>query len=1418
MEGICVLVCQESAVRQGVSPRDRAVLEALLVSRPGTIAPSEIAEAVWGEAPPTTWPKQVQAAIGHLRRALGDDAIVTVSGGYRFTGTGVEVDADAFEEALARARSYAEAGEHMRAVTTFERALALWSDTPYVDLADWPPAHDESERFTELRAAALDDLLESRLAAGDHRGVAEQAATLVRADPFRERRWHALALAQYRCERQADALATVRRGMRTLVEELGIDPGPSLTGLEAAILSHDAGLLAASPAPAPASECPYKGLTAYGPEDADLFFARDEDIARAVGLLARTRFLVLAGASGSGKSSLLGAGIQPVLESRGDLVTAVAPDASLPARVRSLDPRHVLVVDHLEAVFAPTFPPGTAREIFDAIDGHHAVGGRVIVVVRADALDPLAGDEALGPHALSGLHLVTPLGHQSLREAIEGPAERAHLTLEHGFADVALADAEGAAGALPLLSHALAETWVRREGSTLTIDAYTASGGLRGAVAASAELLYTNLTAGERRQCELILRRLCSLAGSGTVTTHSLDTRALGEGQTGEVLGKLVGARLITMRSGQAELAHESLVRAWPRLRGWLEADIEGQRVLDHLATSASTWDQLGRVASDLYRGTRLSVALDWARRTPDALTPTERQFLAASLEEETSAAKESAEADRRQAAAQSRARRLRVGAAAAAAVAIIALVSAATLSRVADARGAAAQLESLVADSAAQLQAAPDVGMLLAVEAYRRDPESQASFGSLLTAFATDPGYRGTTDLGVDGFASSTLLPDGSAIMTATAAGIQLRDPESTEIEDVIPTSVSWNAQIGADLAVSADGSTAALLGPTETSLGADQICDLDVGCLLLATYDLASGEELSVTPMPLTGQRMRTLALSPDGAYAATVDPFDGGLTIVETVSGTIVGSIDPEPTLTVDDTGSVYPGATAWLNDDMVAVTTLDGDILTVDAATARVLSTLPGPTSALPGTRRYSNIAAALGPEGQFVTAGDEGVMAYDLEAGAPIWTAPRRSGDQGMCQWFAIAPIHRWVLCGGVDGIIETYDLDSGAATGRDFAPQQGNVGTIALTPDESTLVTFAADRSTLTRWSLDGTGPVTRLVARGRFMTDGWSGDGSMILTALRDPAANTFYLFDGFAAWDVERDSVSGRIDNSLEGVGWFGPGSVLGYSPGEDALVVADVATGEAVETDSISLDAMQVFPSADRTRAYATFADGTVATYDTSTGRRIEPTLQVDGWPFYVSTSAGGAQVAVTAGYQGGVRTEVFDGVTGEALAPPGDGLAGAEESPDGRIVANTADSVRSVSRFGPNLELLGGTRVARASVTGLQVSSDATMFLVSANDGSAALFSMDTGERIGIPFDASSFGARQAWLSPDGARLAINVEQGVAIWDLDPSHLAEAACDVAGRNLTHAEWDAFLPDGGDWRATCGAYGDPDDASST
>lgn len=1374
-----------------LSPRDRAVLAALAVRRGQVSSPDAIADAVWGERPPSTWPKQVQACVGRLRKALGATAIETTSSGYALAVDADELDLHRFEELVARARALAASGEPDRAASTFTRALGLWRGRPYAELSDWPPAVSESNRLGELRLSVEEDLLDARLACGEHREVAAAAESLVNGEPLRERRWELLALAQYRCGRQGDALRTLQRARRTLVEQLGIDPSRRLAALESAILDQDRSLDVAVGLAPVSEECPYKGLAAYDVDDHDSFFGRDAQVAACLERLRSGSLLVVTGASGCGKSSLARAGLAAALSRPDHAAIVIVPGSDLLAALAVADSNAALIVDQFEELFAIGVPVDAVRAVCAAIAARVERGSAVLLAIRADHLTGLVADPDLGKLAERSLHFVTPLAGNELRAAIEEPARIAGLRVEHGLVDLLVRDTEGEPGSLPLLSHALVETWRRRDGRVLTVEGYQASGGIRGAVARSADRLYESLPAEQRSMLRSLMLRLVAPSLEGDPVRCRVAASSLrGDIDRERIVALLVRARLLTSEADTIELAHEALARAWPRLRSWLDEDSAGQRILRHLAATAEGWEALGRPDAELYRGARLDTAIEYRDAAQPDLTTVETEFLDAS---QRHAAAERDALIARVRLDSRRNRRLRVLLGATALLLAGSLVAGLLAFRsrseaheqrdAAKAAEAEARLEALVNRSLALRSSDRDVAALLAVEAARRWPDDARATSALLGTF-TAPAVRGFLGdryvpgahrlLGavVPGKSTGVIAPDGGRLVMVDLATGRLEERFAPPPDD---------SDAGRALRVSADGRSVVQL----TWSGA------------FTVYDVASGEVL-VGPLRPTFAAS-DVAINADGSLIAIGGGNEGEAAVYGVADGREVGTlpglpppVDPPVYLQgITDTAAVAFGP-----DGLLYVGSLAGPIRVVDPGGVELVATLLAP-------RYSSNEHVAVGNDGIVIAGGRRALVAVDADSGRIRWMQDLRGTHPDPCPWFAVDEPTERLYCGNHFGTIEQRDRTTGLRIGVDLDPQHGRVGAIDLVDGGNELVTFGDSAPVISRWRLDGSGLITRMIADGHIVADGYDFvDGSTLLVAVRPPGATAWEDFTDFALWDVATDREIDPLIDSGGGTGWLGRNSISANGWGW-----YDVPTRGFIAAEGEPPAGMERFlPSAGGERGYLLTNTGDVFTVDAVTHTRIEPTVHVAGLPWWVSATRDGARIVVTAlsNEDGHALTNVYDGSTGEQLAGPLDGPAVTSVSLNGVLVGASGGDITSydLTTLEPLVELPG----ARGEVNTLQFSDDGATLLATSLDQTASVYDVATGTRLGDPIPSSAPFVYGAFLRHDGGAVAVTDRTGVAIWDLDADHLREAACTVAGRNLTAGEWETYLADLGPYRPSC------------
>jgi len=423
--------------------------------------------------------------------------------------------------------------------------------------------------------------------------------------------------------------------------------------------------------PMDAGGAPYVGLAAFQPADAARFFGRDALVDELVGRVRESRFLGVFGPSGYGKSSVLRAGLVARLEpgpvvvltpgahpleecavriaaALGESAAALraefaADPENLHLRVRQAladqDADLVLVVDQFEEVFTLCADAAERTWLIDALvaaANAETSRTRVVLGVRADFYGHCARHPALVAALQDAQLLVGPLDEDAMRDVIVKPAEQAGLRVETALVARLMSLGAQQPGALPLLSHVLLETWRRRRGTTLTLGGYESAGGLRHALTRTAENVFAGLDPAGQAVAKQLFLRLCAL-GDGTDDAKRrvrLEELADLPGAT-ELLERLAAVRLVTLDRDNVELAHEALIRHWPRLRDWLTEDRDGLRTHRQLTDAALAWKSLHRDVGALYRGTRLARAQEWAdglhSGAEAVLSPLEREFLHAS-------------------------------------------------------------------------------------------------------------------------------------------------------------------------------------------------------------------------------------------------------------------------------------------------------------------------------------------------------------------------------------------------------------------------------------------------------------------------------------------------------------------------------------------------------------------------------------------------------------------------------------------------------------------------------------------------------------------------------------------------------------------------------------------------------------------
>ena len=654
----------------GLGPPKQRALLTLLVLHAGSVLPTDrIVEALWSGRPPRTAAHSVQVYVSDLRRGLGGgaaggdgDTIETRGAGYLLRAEPDQVDARRFERLVADGGRALRAGNPGDAVRDLAEGLSLWRGPALADVAGEEFAQEHIRELNGRRVDALEGLADARLATGDDEDVLPLLVDAIGVDPMRERLRGLLMVALYRAGRHPEALRSFQRFADLLADELGIDPSPELRHLQERILLHDPALSPRrreEPDPATVVRNPYKGLRPFAEDDAEDFFGRANLIERLLDeLRLGARLLTLVGPSGSGKSSVVAAGVLPRLRagavagSEAWQLVPLVPDEEAVAVLEDLReaqdvaPATLVVVDQLEELFVHLDSTLAARFLRELTALVTDPGGRVraLTTLRADFYDRPLEHRGFADAFLAGVVTVLPLSAADLEQAVVGPVSRVGSEIEPGLVAELVAEAVDRPGALPLLQYVLTEVFDRCRGSVLSSAAYHEIDGLRGALRRRAEGLFTSLDADRQEVAIQVFLRLVRV-GPGERDSRrrvpvseligtGLDTVALSD-----VLEQFARHRLLSLDRDAAtaeptvELAHEALLWEWHRYAGWVETHRAALADRDALLRAVEEWESSGRHPDYLLRGQRLARFTAWSAGARLRLSSREHAMLDASEE-----------------------------------------------------------------------------------------------------------------------------------------------------------------------------------------------------------------------------------------------------------------------------------------------------------------------------------------------------------------------------------------------------------------------------------------------------------------------------------------------------------------------------------------------------------------------------------------------------------------------------------------------------------------------------------------------------------------------------------------------------------------------------------------------------------------
>ncbi|WP_155352792.1 helix-turn-helix domain-containing protein [Acrocarpospora macrocephala] len=1139
----------------------------------------------------------------------------------------------------------------------------------------------------------------------------------------------------------------------------------------------------------PEPPCPYQGLMTFQPEHGDWFFGRDRLLERLRELADRQSVITVFGASGSGKSSLLRAGLMGALSGdprwRTMLTTPTAhpldalagqvaklsgldvhrlreelaeDPATLDIAVRGALPdegRALLVVDQFEEVFTLCADDGERRAFVAALLDL-ALGSErrttVVLGVRADFIGHL--DPRLVALMADAQLVVGPPVTGEIREIVLLPAARAGLTVDPDLLATVLADTEAEPGALPLLSHALQETWRNRTGERLTLAAYQATGGVKGAIAQSAERAYGELDAAHRQPARRIFLRLTAL-GDGTEDTRRPIARAeldgVGDPQAvAGVLARLADARLVVLGEESVEVAHEALIRAWPRLHRWLTDDRANLLTHRRLTDAAYRWQDLRRDSGALYRGAQLAVAVAWAADHPAELNQLEASFLQASRGLER--------------------RRTRLLARSVAVMAVL-LLAAVAAGGVALRQGGEAERQRNVADShQVSLRARdllgtdPDLAGLLALAAYGLSQDAETTGGLISAASAA----RRRIELNTGGASIFETAPDprGGLLATGGADGlVKLWDPAGRAVVRTFTEHVDpADPMLVRRVAYTGDGRVLASLGrrPGRPPTAG-----------LVVARDPDTGREVF---RRAADEVTDAMAISPDGTSLA-FGTGRGRIEVWNLRDGTH-RVLRGHPTVVI---------GLAFSHDGALLVSTSGGQDGPVvwEAATGRRRPAIPAAF-----VHRV-----AFGPGRLLVTAAERlGVRFWDLDRERPVEVSalPKLTPYA----WNISAPVGDRIALADENGLITVWDYRRNELIETYQDRTRAETLTVALSPDGRRLVSAGFGGTIVVREPVlppfGGHSAAVNAVET--------SPDGSVIASAGSD---GTVRLWDGAGNPLRRLDDLTDHAEAVA-----FGPGGTsLAAVTRDHQVVLWDPARGKKITT--LRYDGL----GASTDLAYHPRGGSLVAAalglfrWTPGSGGRLDPapfpppTVFATG----VSYAPDGRLLAATG--PSGVLT-VWDPGANAPRYRTGTGQGAILDvafSPSGAVIA-TAGADHTVKLLDSATgEETAGLVGHTGTVEVVAFSRDGRWLASAGSDRTiivwdlASLVPMAVLSGHGAPVHALAFTA-------DGDLLSGGNDNRIIRWSLDPGRAAARICREVGRGLGRAEWAAYLP-ATPYRPICG-----------
>lgn len=1174
---------------------------------------------------------------------------------------------------------------------------------------------------------------------------------------------------------------------------------------------------------------PYKGLRAFQSSDTRDFFGREELVDDLLERMMESqpyqRFLAVVGPSGSGKSSLIRAGLVPAL-SNGKLensenwfvvdmlpnvdpfenletallrVAVQAPDnlmeilktdvngllraseAILPTDNSEL----LIIIDQFEEVFTLTDNEAERQHFLDII--RHAVTApdsrvRIIITIRADYYDKPLHYTKFGELIRTRIETVLPLNVKALERVIRSPAERAGVSFESGLVAEIVSEMNQQVGALPLLQYALTELFDHREGHLLTHEVYREIGGAVGALANRADDIFQSLSEEGKDLTRQMFLRLVTL-GEGSEDTRRRVTQAElfslsdNDDLMEEVIDTFADYRLLSLdhdpetRKPTVEVAHEAILRQWQRLREWLDENRDDIRQERILARTTEEWGEAGHDKSYLLSGNRLETIETWLNESQINLTPIEQEFIDASIAYRNARALEEQVRYQREERLQQRSRvvlRTLVIVFAASAMIAVALSGLAFNER----------------NHAENARSTSDANVLIAQSNFMRAERIRLAAQSQIVLNSSDdvvvPALLALRSLQVD------YAPEAdAALLSSMRNGFPLQrfnghDAEITSLDvsgdgRLLVTASNdnsvrlWDVETGQLIHIMEGhrGAVTAVLFSPDASRVVSASSDRTV-----RIWETESGRLISRIQRALP---LLSIAISPSGEYLVTADTSQRAF-LWDMEMGRFIHEFEGHRNLIQDMAFSPDGQYLATGSDDRRAIIW--------DVQTGEIVKIFAGHTSCV--------CSVAFSPRGDLLltTSYDLSAVIWNIETGQEV---KRLLGHTRRILDGVFSPNGRQILTSSQDSTARLWDTNSGQEL-RIFAGHAASVNSVIFSDDGEMIFTGSSDRS-VRSWNIESANE-PRVYASTFSSIESTS---IVLLSLLPDQRILLTGSANGeIRYWSVARGIVLRQTETSrsstIHDMAITPQGNMVVTVSTENTVRLWDNSTG--LEMGRLIGHGEQVFDvemSPDGESVVTGGADQTARIWNVFTfeTRHI---LRHDAAVRAVAFSSDN-QLVLTGGDD--FKLYLWDAVMGEALSQF-EGHSGIVRavtfSPDNRLIASGSDDFSANLWDASTGELIHAFIGHSDAITAIVFSPDGRFLLTGSADQTARLWDVTTGETIRL-FIGHTDAVRSVLFSSNGEQVITGDGNSAFIWHTDLQSVIDIACEQLPRDFTAEEREFF-----------------------